>query len=65
MWYNIVMKADTSSNQNQSEYIHQPEEKCKTQEEKIIMLEQKMDWLLEQIRLGKHKQFGPSSEKNL
>lgn len=48
---------------NQTEYIQQLVEKCKAQEEKITMLENKMDWLVEQIRLSKHKQFGASSEK--
>lgn len=57
------MKKHTTPYQNQIEYIQQLEEKCKAQEEKIASLEHKMDWLMEQIRLSQHKQFGPSSEK--
>lgn len=57
------MKKHTSTHQNQTKYIEQLEAKCKAQEEKITTLENKMDWLMEQIRLSQHKQFGPSSEK--
>lgn len=57
------MKTNENSHQNQIEYIGQLEEKCKSQEEKITMLEHNLDWLQEQIRLGQHKKFGASSEK--
>lgn len=57
------MEKHITTLQNPTEYIEQLEAKCKSQEEKITMLENKMDWLMEQIRLSQHKQFGPSSEK--
>lgn len=57
------MKTRENSHQNLTEYTKQLEEKCKSQEEKIIMLEHKLDWLQEQIRLSQHKKFGVSSEK--
>lgn len=57
------MKTHIKSNQKQTKYIHQLEEKCKSQEEKITMLERKLDWLEEQIRLNQHKKFASSSEK--
>ena len=57
------MKTEENSHQNSTEYIHQLEGKCKSQEEKITMLEHKLDWLQEQIRLSQHKKFGASSEK--
>ncbi|MEG2546792.1 MAG: IS66 family transposase [Niameybacter sp.] len=57
------MKTPTTSNQNQTKYIHQLEEKCRSQEAKITMLTQRLDQLEELIRLSQHKQFGPSSEK--
>ena len=37
--------------------------KCLQQEEKITDLENKVNWMTEQILLGKHKEFGTSSEK--
>ena len=57
------MKTHMKSNQKQTEYIQQLEGKCKLQEDKITMLEHKLDWLEEQIRLNQHKKFGASSEK--
>ena len=57
------MKIPIKSNPKQTKYIEQLEGKCKSQEEKIIMLEHKLDWLEEQIRLNQHKKFGSSSEK--
>lgn len=36
------MKTNENSHQNQIEYIGQLEEKCKSQEEKITMLEHKL-----------------------
>lgn len=57
------MKTPIKSTQKQTKYIEQLEVKCKSQEDKIAMLEHKLDWLEEQIRLNQHKKFGPSSEK--
>lgn len=57
------MKTPIKSNPKQTKYIEQLEGKCKSQEEKITMLEHKLDWLEEQIRLNQHKKFGSSSEK--
>lgn len=57
------MNKSETNHLNKTEYIQQLEEKCKSQQEKITMLENKMDWLMEQIRLSKHKEFGASSEK--
>lgn len=57
------MTTYTTSNQKQTEYIHQLEEKCQSQEETITMLQHKLDWLQEQFRLNQHKRFGSSSEK--
>ena len=52
------MKTPIKSTQKQRKYIEQLECKCKSQEEKITMLEHKLDWLEEQIRLNQHKKFG-------
>jgi predicted RNase H-like nuclease (RuvC/YqgF family) len=56
---------------NQTEYIKQLEENCRTQKAEIDAqkaqinsLESKLNWMLEQMRLSKHKQFGASSEKS-
>jgi len=57
------MKTPIKSNPKETKYIEQLEGKCKSQEEKIIMLERKLDWLEEQIRLNQHKKFSSSSEK--
>lgn len=50
--------------ENQTEYINNLEETCKSQEAQIKMLENKMAWLMEQITLSKHVRFGSSSEKS-
>ena len=59
-----MIKTENSS-QNQTEYIRQLEETCSSQKQQIQMLEGKMNWLLEQIKLSQHRQFGTSSEKSM
>ena len=58
------MENTENKSQNQTEYIRQLEEICLSQKKQIQVLDQKMNWLLEQIRLSKHKRFGTSSEKS-
>ena len=53
-----------NKSQNQTEYISRLEETCRSQKQKIHMLEQKMNWMLEQMKLSQHKRFGTSSEKS-
>jgi transposase len=50
--------------ENQTEYIKKLEETCKAQEAQIKLLENKIVWMMGQITLSKHKQFGASSEKS-
>lgn len=50
--------------QNQTEYVTKLEDTCKSQEVQIKILENKIAWMMEQILLSKHKQFGASSEKS-
>jgi len=50
--------------ENKTEYINKLEENCKSQEAHIKLLEEKIDWLMEQIALSKHVRFGASSEKS-
>lgn len=56
LWYNTYMK----TNENQVENLTQTIEELKDEIEK---LKQQNQWLLDQIRLSKHKQFGPSREQ--
>ena len=58
-----MMNLDNKS-KNPIEYINKLEETCKLQEAKIKMLENKIEWLMEQITLSKHVRFGASSEKS-
>jgi len=53
-----------NKSQNQTEYIKQLEETCLSQKKHIEMLENKIDWMIEQIKLSQHKRFGASSEKS-
>jgi hypothetical protein len=39
------------------------QERCTQLEQQNAELTTKLNWLMEQFRLGKHKQFGSSSEK--
>jgi transposase len=55
-WYNFLMKTQANSPVKLLEII---EEK----DRKIAELEEQVKWLMAQIRLAKHKQFGVSSEK--
>lgn len=57
------MNTNEKSYTNETEYIRHLEQKCQALESQVAGLQNKMDWLLEQIRLGKQKQFGTSSEK--
>ena len=59
------------SNENQTEYIKKLEENvkrleatCELQKAHIEMLEQKLEWFMEQIKLSQHKLFGSSSEQS-
>ncbi len=54
-WYNSHMKNVTIS---QAEYDAFLAQKAQIQE-----MQARLDWLLEQVRLAKHKQFGRSSEQ--
>ena len=53
-----------NTDENQTEYIDNLEKTCRIQETQIKMLENKIDWLMEQITLSKHVRFGASSEKS-
>ncbi|WP_395939494.1 IS66 family transposase [Clostridium sp. DJ247] len=53
-----------NNKENQTEYIKNLEETCKSQEAQIKLLENKIAWMMEQITLSKHKKFGASSEKS-
>lgn len=55
-WYNNLMKTHEMSAEKLLSII---EEK----DRRIAELEQQMQWLMSQIRLAKHKQFGASSER--
>ncbi|MCT4507216.1 MAG: IS66 family transposase [Tepidibacter sp.] len=52
------------NNKNQTEYIKKLEETCKSQEAEITLLKNQIAWMMEQMKLSKHKQFGASSEKS-
>jgi len=52
------------NNINQTEYIKKLEDTCKSQEAEITLLKNQMAWMMEQMKLSKHKQFGASSEKS-
>ena len=57
LWYNSCMKNDTSTvTISTTEY-----ENLKTENAELL---QKVNWLMEQFRLSKHRQFGASSEKS-
>lgn len=45
-------------------YINILEEKCKSQEAEITLLKNQLTWMMEQVKLSKHKKFGASSEKS-
>lgn len=50
--------------ENKTEYIKKLEDTYKSQEAQIKLLENKTAWMMEQITLSNHKQFGASSEKS-
>lgn len=52
------------NNINQTEYIKKLENTCKSQEAEITLLKNQITWMMEQMKLSKHKQFGASSEKS-
>lgn len=64
IWYNLYMMNVKNKTSNQTEYINNLEETCKSQEAQIKMLENKIAWMMEQITLSKHVRFGTSSEKS-
>lgn len=63
LWYNSYMENIKNKSANQTEYILQLEEENCTLKAKVDMLESKVEWMLEQIRLSQHNRFGNSSEK--
>ena len=58
------MENTENKNQNQTEYVKKLEETCHSQKVHIEMLENKIDLMIEQIKLSQHKRFGASSEKS-
>lgn len=55
-WYNFSMETQEISVEKLLDII-------KEKDRKIVELEQQLQWLMSQIRLAKHKQYGASSEK--
>lgn len=58
------MKKSENKHNNNTEYIRKLEETCRSQKAQIEILENKIDWMMEQIKLSQHKRFGTSSEKS-
>ena len=58
------MENTVNKSQDQTEYVKQLEETCRSQKAQIETLENKINWMLEQIKLSQHKRFGISSEKS-
>ena len=65
------MENTKNESPNQIEYVKQLEETCSTQKVELALqkaqidtLESKINWMMEQIKLFQHKQFGTSSEKS-
>ncbi len=66
LWYNKRMENDalTTSTTEEMVTISRAEyEGLLAQKEQIAKLEQKVNWLMEQLRLVRHRQFGSSSER--
>ena len=66
LWYNKVMENDalnTSTTEEMVTISRAEYEGFLAQKEQIDELEQKLSWLMEQLRLVRHRQFGSSSER--
>ena len=55
-WYNFLMKTQKNSQEN----LHKIYQELRAENEQ---LRQQVQWLMEQLKLSKHKQFGAQSEQ--
>lgn len=53
-----------SNEENKDFYINKLEQNCKSLEAENQLLKNQLTWMMEQVKLNKHKKFGASSEKS-
>lgn len=60
LWYNYTMETNENTVENRIEKLYSVIEE---KDHEIAALNEKVNWLMEQFHLAKHKQFGTSSEQ--
>jgi transposase len=64
IWYNFTMMNDTLTKEINVDTVIVPRSEYEALKTQNAELSQQIKWLMEQIRLAKHKQFGASSERS-
>ena len=63
LWYNKYMKNDALNTSTTEEMVTISRAEYEGLKAQNAELEQKLSWLMEQLRLVRHRQFGSSSER--
>jgi len=64
LWYNITMKNTVVTTENQPDFVAGLQRKIANLEAQNAELTSKLNFLMEQLRLNRHRQYGASSEKS-